>query len=68
MNMTDRIHRAVAKRDARDRSRVFGAPEQDVQDTLPDGTAGNGTGAEPPPATPSMDDYIRRAAHNTRRR
>ena len=73
MSMTDRIHRAVAKRDARDRSRVFGAPEQDAQadadpNALPDGTPGDGAGAEPPPATPSMDRYIRAAARNTRRR
>jgi len=70
MSMTDRIHAKVAKRDARDRSRVFGAPEQDASDpdALPDGTAGNGTGGEPPPATPSMDQYIRAAAARNRRR
>lgn len=75
MSMTDRIYQAAAKRTARDRRMVFGAPEQkqDAQadadpDALPDGTPGDGAGAEPPPAAPNMDDHIRRIAARNRRR
>lgn len=69
MSMSDRIRAQVAKRTAADR-RALGIEQEDAPDpnALPDATAGNGTGGEPPEAAPSMDRYIRAAAARNRRR